>query len=446
MRIFNFRTFIAVTLLFAAFIPRAYAVDIPPSFSFHGSGYGHGGGMSQIGARGQALEGDSATAILNYYYKDVVVNPVRDDQILRVNLGHLLTSLSLKTDTKLAHIELFNADIADGVTSVADTIIPSKSTLSFTLLGNSAIPSVTDAAGKVTALTSGSSWTVRWSGTRELPGVDSLVSLKIGSTTSKYRYGQMQIKLVKTALLGYRIEITNSLRLHDEYLWGIGEMPSSWPVQALQAQAIASRTYALSKAGRIKTACDCDLYSATADQNFVGYSKESEAKYGVIWKGAVTSSSSDDSHGLAILYNSMPIAAYFFSSSGGATESGVDAWGSAVPYAISVPDPWSLLPSLNSKYIDWIRPISQSVIASAFGLSDVATLIITSRPPSGTVATITATSSGGKSVSLSGEVFRSKSKLPSAYFDFDTAVISSPAATASPSPAPSPTRTAFHNL
>ncbi len=437
-RMFNFRVFVAVLVLATAVVPRAFADDVPTSFSFHGTGYGHGVGMSQIGARGQALEGDSATAILNYYYKDVVVDPVPDDQILRVNVGHLLTSVSFKTDSKLAHLELYNADMGDSITSLADTSIPTKSSLSFILLGNSAIPSITDAKGKITALAAGSSWTLRWSGTRELAGVDCVLSMKIGSTTAKYRYGQLQIKLVKSALLGYRIEVTNSLRLHDEYLYGIGEMPSSWPAQALQAQAIASRTYALSKVGKIKAACDCDLYSATADQNFVGYSKEIEAKYGVLWKNAVDSTSVDPSHGLAILYNSAPIAAYFFSSSGGQTESGKDAWGSTVPYAVSVPDPWSLMASLNSKYVDWIRPINQTVIANAFGLPDVASLIIVSRHQSGTVAIITATSSLGKSVSLTGETFRSKSKLPSAWFDFETAQISNVV--------PVPVRTIFHSL
>ncbi len=445
MRAFNFRRTAVLVILGSLFLPTAHASEIPNTFSFRGSGYGHGVGMSQIGARGQALEGDSATAILNYYYKDVVVTPVQDDQILRVNLGHLLTSLSIKTDTKLGHLEIFNAEIKENISSVPDAVIPSKSMLTFSLLGNLAIPSITDTSGKVTSLTSGSSWTVRWTGTRDLAGVNSTVLVKLGSTTTKYRYGQMQIKLVKSALLGYRIELTNSLRLHDEYLWGIGEMPSSWPLDALQAQAIASRTYALSKAGKIRTACDCDLYSVTADQNFVGFSKESEAKFGAIWKSAVTATSVDGSHGMAILYNSKPIAAYFYSSSGGQTESAVDAWGSAVPYAVSVPDPWSLMTNLNSKYINWIRPVTQATVASAFGLTDVVSLEITGRHASGTVANILATSSAGKKASLSGENFRSKSKLPSTWFDFETAVISN-VSPSIPAALPTPLRTAFHSL
>jgi len=78
----------------------------------------------------------------------------------------------------------------------------------------------------------------------------------------------MQFRAVKAATLGYRIEVTNSVRLSDEYLWGISEVPSSWPEAALQAQAIASRTYAMSKAGIYRSSCDCDLYGEISDQSF----------------------------------------------------------------------------------------------------------------------------------------------------------------------------------
>ncbi len=438
MRVFNFRVLLSFLFIANLLSPPASASEIPASFSFQGSGYGHGVGMSQVGARGQALEGDSATAILSYYYKDVVVAPVQDDQILRVNVGHLLTSVSMKTDTKRAHIELFDADVGDGVLSVADAVITAKSNLTFTLLGNAAIPSIVETSGKIRTLPSGKSWTIRWSGTRDLEGINSLLSLKIGKSTTKYKYGQIQVKLVKSALFGYRIEVTNSVRLHDEYLWGIGEMPSSWPLAALQAQVIASRTYALNKAGKIKSACDCDLYSATADQSFVGYSKEAEARYGAIWKSVVTSTSIDDSHGVAILYHDLPIAAYFFSSSGGQTESAIDAWGSYVPYAIGVADPWSLQINLNARYVSWIRPVSQEVVAGAFSLDDVMRLEISNRHQSGTVASITATSSKGKKSVLTGEAFRSKAKLPSTWFDFEIPQISEAT--------PAPTDTATSNL
>jgi stage II sporulation protein D len=305
--------------------------------------------------------------------------------------------------------------------------VPLQSSLSFTALGNLAFPSVTSSGGLVEPLPSGKSWTIRWTGTRYLPGDPAVVAVTEPGSSTKYRYGQIQVKLVKAAVLGYRLEVTNTVRLHDEYLWGIGEMPSAWPMAALQAQAIASRTYALSRVGAIKTSCDCAIYSASQDQAFVGYSKETEAKYGQLWKAAVSSTSTDDSTGLAILYGSSPISAFFFSSSGGMTESAQNVWGSALPYAIAVADPWSLDPKINSTYASWVRSASQSLIASAFGLIDVATLFVDAKDASARVATVTATSSTGAIARLTGGAFAAKAKLPSAWFDVSAQQVIVPA-------------------
>ena len=63
-----------MTMIFTSVVSASSVADplpaqtIPTDFRFFGSGYGHGVGMSQIGARGQALEGKSAVDILAYYY------------------------------------------------------------------------------------------------------------------------------------------------------------------------------------------------------------------------------------------------------------------------------------------------------------------------------------------------------------------------------------------
>lgn len=440
-------------LIFTLFTPSLSAhaaTTVPLTFSFQGAGYGHGVGLSQYGARGQALEGKNAIDILRYYYSFVTVEPMVDNQMMRVNIGHTLTSFSIKTASKLGQIQVFEGDVKDTIPAQPLRTVSVKANVSFTVLGNLAFPSVTSSVGEVDPLPSGKVWTIRWSGTRYLPGDPAVVSVNAAGSNTLYRYGQIQVRLVKAPVLGYRLEVTNTVRLHDEYLWGIGEMPSSWPSAALQAQAIASRTYALNKGTAIRTACDCNIYSISQDQAFVGYAKETEAKYGPLWKSAVNSTSTDDSTGLTILYGSAPISAYFSSSSGGITESAQNVWGTAVPYAIAVPDPWSVDPKINSKYASWLRPISQSVIASAFGLSDVATLFANSKDSSGRVATITATSSIGKTVKLTGGAFASKAKLPSAWFDIvnQQVIIPVPSLTPSPttSPAPSPLPTPMPTL
>jgi SpoIID/LytB domain protein len=245
-----------------------------------------------------------------------------------------------------------------------------------------------------------------------MPGVDGIVSLTHSSATTRYRYGQMQFRAVKASTLGYRLEITNSVRLADEYLWGISEVPSSWPMAALEAQAIASRTYALSKAGIYRARCDCDLYGEISDQKFLGYAKEAERNWGKFWVAAVTNTA-----GLTLTQNNLPIAAYFGSSTGGLTETALNAWGSERTYTQIIADPGSQDVKLNPNFFSWKRSIPQASVALAFALPDVVTLEILSKNLSGTVATIRATSSAGIQKSLRGETFRSRTRIPSAYFD-----------------------------
>ena len=399
------------TALCLTFLPLTNsAAATPEKFSFTGSGYGHGVGMSQIGARAKALAGESATAILNYYYSGTKVETATDSKILRINIGHLLKSTKVRSDSNGAKLQLFAGALSESKTADVLLDIPSKTTLNVEISGSQLKISTTQGAN-TTLITNGTSFTLRWSGTRHMDGAPTVISVTANSAVNKYRYGQIQFKVIKDKLLGNRLSIINSVRLQDEYLWGIGEVPSSWPLAALQAQAIASRTYALAKSLNIRTACSCHLYGSISDQSFVGFSKESEAIYGQFWKSAV-----DSTVGQIITYDGLPITAYFTSSTGGATETSEHAWGTATPYTLSVSDTASADIKLNPRFATWSRQISQSVIASAFLLPDVASLEVLSLNPVGTVDQIKATSSTGATAILTGETFRSRSKLPSAWF------------------------------
>lgn len=387
------------------------ALEIPVSFQVKGTGYGHGVGMSQIGARAKALAGETATSILSYYYKDIAIEPLDDTKVLRVNIGHLLTSAKMTTVTQDATMQIFSGDIGDAQDVVPLAVVPVKSFLNFTILGSTVLPSVITGK-KTVSIPRNRIFTVRWSGTRYLPGVDGVISLTHTTSTKKYRYGQMQFRAVKAATLGFRIEVTSSVRLSDEYLWGVSEVPSSWPEAALQAQAIASRTYAMSKAGIYRASCDCELYGEISDQSFLGYAKEIEKGWGQFWKAAVTNTA-----GLTITQEGKPITAYFGSSTGGLTETAVNAWGTEKSFTQSVADISSLDPLLNPRFYQWDRIITQSSVAAAFVLPDVVTLEIVMKNATGTVATIKATSSAGVQKSLRGETFRSRTKIPSAYFE-----------------------------
>ena len=381
-----------LALLIAALISSsapAQAIEIPPTFEFTGSGYGHGVGMSQIGARSRALTGESATAILNYFYKDVQVAPFVDTHTIRVNIAHLVKSIAFTTHTPGARIDVYEGDIGNSTEFLPITSFATKKKATFT----------------IATLSKSKALTLRW------VGENPIITMTQGSVSTKYKYGYITIKVVKGAM-----EVTNTLALRDEYLWGISEVPSSWPAAMLEAQAIASRSYALSKLSVIRPSCDCQVYSHITDQNFVGYSKESEPRFGIFWKDAVSRTIIDTSTSLVVLSNGKPAQTYFFSSSGGATQTTRDAWGEATAFTQSVPDTASVDVKLNPRFASWKASSTQELVAKAFLLPSVVSLEIISRNDAGAVTYIAATSSDGVTKKLRGDTFRSRAKLPSPWF------------------------------
>ena len=381
-----------LALLIAALISSAtpaQAIDIPATFEFSGSGYGHGVGMSQIGARSRALAGESASAILNYYYKDVQVAPYEDTHTIRVNIAHLVKTISFTTHTPGARIDVFEGDIGDSAQSLPITSFATKKKATFT----------------VATLSKSKALTLRWIGD------NPIITMTQGSVSTKYKYGYITLKMLKGSIV-----VTNTLALRDEYLWGISEVPSSWPAAMLEAQAIASRSYALSKLSVVRPSCDCQVYSHITDQNFVGYSKESEPRFGHFWKDAVSRTIIDTSTSLVVLSNGKPAQTYFFSSSGGATQTTRDAWGEATAFTQSVPDTASVDIKLNPRFASWKASSTQELVAKAFLLPNVVSLEILSRNQAGAVTYIAATSSEGVTKKLRGDTFRSRAKLPSPWF------------------------------
>jgi SpoIID/LytB domain protein len=396
------------TVLFALITPAQARVQIPTDFRFFGSGYGHGVGMSQIGARGQALEGKTAVEILNYYYPGTAVTPYPDNQLIRVNIANLVNSVSLNTVGNKGEIRIYRGDIAPTENPEPFGIYSGDTTALFSNFAGTVVPVLSSPTAKYAPITPESAWTVRWETST------TTVAVTNGTTVNQYKYGQIVFKSVKNLLSSY-LAVTNTLRLHDEYLWGLGEVPSSWPAAALEAQAIAARTYALGKLSRLKPECDCNIYNTTVDQNFVGYVKETEAIYGIKWKEAVNRTFFDADNALTVTLSGKPISAFYHSSSGGVTQNVKDVWGSPIAYLQGVPDPWSLDPQINRRYALWSRFITQEMMAQAFGLSNVISYTINARTLTGSVSSITAISSNGSTATLSGEVFRSRVKLPSTW-------------------------------
>lgn len=402
------RGVVVLLLLLQLLTLTPHASAAPESLTFIGSGFGHGVGMSQIGARAKALAGESATAILAYYYTGVEIASVIDTQSVRINIGHELTNFKLRTDDVGAFVRVYDQNKSPLLEA------PSRTSLIFAL--HDGLITLTTTQGKRVATFPGlSNLLVRWSGTSELEGAPAILSMTQQSGTRRYKFGEINIAIVRSPKFGLRLEVTNTLRLGDEYLYGISEMPSSWPSAALEAQAIASRTYALYRSTTYRPQCDCTMYATISDQHFVGYSKLAEPRVGQLWKAAV-----DRTVGVAMRSQGNYFPAYFFSSSGGVTETALNAFGTGTAFAQSVPDSASADIKLNPRYATWKVSVPQATLATAFGLPDVVNLSILMRNQTGTVGRIEATSSAGKKVSLRGETFRSRAKLPSAWFSISS--------------------------
>ena len=364
--------------------------------------------MSQIGARGQALEGKTAVEILNYYYPGTAVTPYPDNQLIRVNIANLANSVSLNMVGGKGEIRVYRGDVPPAENPEPFGVYSGDTTALFTNFAGNVVPVLSSPTAKYAPINPDKAWTIRWETST------TTIAITNGTTTNQYKYGQIVFKSVENLLTSY-LAVTNTLRLHDEYLWGLGEVPSSWPAAALEAQAIAARTYALGKLSRLKPECDCNIYSTTVDQNFVGYVKETEPIYGIKWREAVNRTFVDGDNALTVTLNEKPVRAFYFSSSGGVTQNVKDVWGNAIAYLQGVPDPWSLNPQINRRYAVWSRFVSQQTMAQAFGLPNVVTYTINSRTPTGSISSITAISFNGSSVTLTGEVFRSRVKLPSTW-------------------------------
>lgn len=405
---------IVLGLILAVLPTSALAATVPPHFVLTGSGFGHGVGMSQIGAEGQAMEGQSAEYILNYWFPGTQIVSVPDTQLIRVNIAHQVSSATIAIAAGFQHSNIDLTANPDGSQNNGGLGV-STSTYKFSLVGKKIAASMSNKGSPVQPFPAQTMWDLYWTGTDYFPaiqGLDPYTVIKVGTSAGaiQLRYGKVELKVV-----GNKIEITDTMTI-DQYVLGISEMSSSWLPAALQAQAIASRTYGLAH-HTLRKECDCNVYNTKYDQAYIGYAKESEIRVGQNWKAAVVATETDPTDAQVVYYQNKPISVYFFSSDGGQTQTSADVWGTAIPYLTNVQDPWSLDIFLNPEYAHWQRVLIQKDVATAFNLPDVAALAITSRSASNAATVITATSSTGATAILQVGDFKTKLKLPSSWFE-----------------------------
>lgn len=124
------------------------------------------------------------------------------------------------------------------------------------------------------------------------------------------------------------LTVVNRVNL-EEYLYGVvpAEIPAWWPQAALEAQAVAARTYALANLGRYRIQ-GFDLLATPASQVYSGVTQEAPSVIEAV----------NATRGQILTFDGKPAAAFYYDNSGGYTESGAFVWGTDRPYLQAIPE------------------------------------------------------------------------------------------------------------
>jgi SpoIID/LytB domain protein len=371
------------------------------TFVFFGSGWGHGVGMSQWGAYGLARAGWSSTRILTHFFSHTTVAnaPSGSPDTIRVGLTWDRTSLHLTAQGGPVALRFGKPTAADKYS------IPNGATWTVRPTTDGHYRLI-NANGHVVDTLGGPRWRMyaayKQNGSR----------VRIAEAGHPYGRGYVEFNVYRScSTCSWRLR-TIGVMSPDKYLYGLGEVPSSWPAAAMQAQAVAGRSYALyveSHSGLHRSTCNCGVYPNSTDQSYVGWDKEADA-YAANWRKAVQNTS-----GRVVLYGGGVALTNYYSSSGGYTESNENVWfgSNPVPYLRSVCDPGDYAGPDGLR--TWRESLSQSQVSQAIdryaNVGTVTGFSNTSRSPrAGRILSITVNGSGSAratSVKLTGPQFSS---------------------------------------
>lgn len=355
------RTLLAALAVVLCAAPTATA---SPLITLTGRGWGHGVGMAQSGAEGMARDGATYDEILAHYYRGTELAE-RSGQRIRVLLRET-TAVTVRAEPGSRLV----AD--DGEAVPVDGWMTARPLADgrIQLVGRDGVER---GRGKVLRIGGGD---------------PVLVS------TRRYR-GTIELRRFQT-----RVRAIDDIALED-YVRGViaWEMPSSWHAEALGAQAVAARSYALAAS---VSGGPFDVFSDTRSQMYGGLSAETPNTDAAV---AATANK-------VLTYDGRVATTFFFSSSGGRTASVEDIWnGSPIPYLTSVDDPGDAI----AAYHRWKpRTFTATGLGKLFGTGPVRTIAI-ARNRSGRVATLTLTT-GRDATTLRGGEARTRGDLRSTWF------------------------------
>jgi stage II sporulation protein D len=305
----------SLPLALAACLLAAAPAHGAARFTIRGAGFGHGVGMSQYGAMGYAQHGAGYEQILGHYYSGTALGTTDPNHPVRVLLQSTGT------------VRFSGATRAGGTPLVTGRSYRARAAGGRVVLSG--------VRGKPIATVTGP---------LQVTGADGALQLggRAGNGRSDGRYrGMLELR---PGLLG-GLDVVNVVDLED-YVRGVvsWESPSSWPIEALKAQAVAARTYAITT----KRSGTFDQYPDTRSQMYGGVAAETAATDAAV---AATA-------GQVVTYAGEPVVTYFFSTSGGRTEDvqNTSLGTSARPWLKSVADPYD---SVSPRHV-W-KPVKLSM-------------------------------------------------------------------------------------
>src|SRR6476469_6657403 len=286
------------------------------NWTIRGAGFGHGIGLSQYGAYGYAAHNADWKSIVLHYYKDTHL----------CNFAGRTSRVLLQSGNGTVWVS--------GATKAGSHKLDSTKSYRLMRKGIDSVELRT-ARGKRIATMNGVVPVSSSSGSVVLGG-----RAMNGLSDGRYR-GTLE---VRAGTFGGLMAV-NALPL-DDYIQGVivGEMPTSWPLPALEAQAVVARSYALvtDAGGAI-----FDQYPDTRSQMYYGMSRETTG----------TNQAVQSTAGAVVMYGDQVASTYYFSTSGGRTENIENSWpGTApVPYLKSVDDPYDNLSPRHRWRFTWSR-------------------------------------------------------------------------------------------
>ncbi len=202
-------------------------------------------------------------------------------------------------------------------------------------------------------------------------GFNSVIT--VSNLADNGSFNQFRGGIYMKAILGLGNLVINEVDF-EAYLKGGGEVPDSWPAEAIKAQTVAARTYAARKMSA-PSHPDFNVYDDTRDQVYNGYLSEAAKPN--------TASAVDATRGVVMYYGGQLVQAYYSSDTGGASENNENVWGGTpIPYLRGVSDPYQ-------KPDVWSKTVSNATLQSNFGVSgNIDTINVLEAYPSGRVKTI----------------------------------------------------------